>query len=187
MWRLPDSPRWLISKSKVEQAERVLQRVRTESDVSPEIRDIQQSMAKQSSGWKAELFRPSLRMPLIVGVGLSVFQQITGINTVIYYAPTIFEFAGFKTVGSAILAGAGFRNRNVVRSRAGHLPDGPHRKETFVINWSCWSDYWPSDLRCCFPVPSIIEFYWLYSHWQPDDICRFFCYWTWAGLLADDF
>jgi sugar porter (SP) family MFS transporter len=107
MWRLPDSPRWLISKSKVEQAERVLQRVRTESDVNPEIRDIQQSMAKQSSGWKTELFRPSLRMPLIVGVGLSVFQQITGINTVIYYAPTIFEFAGFKTAGSAILAGAG--------------------------------------------------------------------------------
>jgi sugar porter (SP) family MFS transporter len=106
MWRLPDSPRWLISKFKVEQAKRVLQCVRTESDVSPEIRDIQQSMAKQSSGWKTELFRPSLRMPLIVGVGLSVFQQITGINTVIYYAPTIFEFAGFKTAGSAILAGA---------------------------------------------------------------------------------
>lgn len=91
----------------MEQAKRVLQRVRTESEVSPEIRDIQQSMAKQSSGWKTELFRPSLRMPLIVGLGLSVFQQITGINTVIYYAPTIFEFAGFKTAGSAILAGAG--------------------------------------------------------------------------------
>ena len=107
MWRLPDSPRWLISKSKVEEAGRVLQQVRTESDVSPEIRDIQQSMAKQSSGWATELLRPSLRMPLIVGIGLAVFQQITGINTVIYYAPTIFEFAGFKTAGSAILAGAG--------------------------------------------------------------------------------
>src|SRR5665647_669574 len=107
MWQLPDSPRWLISKSKVEQAGQVLQRFRTESDISPEIRDIQQSMAKQSSGWVTELFRPSLRMPLIVGVGLAVFQQITGINTVIYYAPTIFEFAGFKTAGSSILAGAG--------------------------------------------------------------------------------
>ena len=107
MWRLPDSPRWLISKSRVEQAEQVLRRFRTESDVSPEIRDIQQSVAKQSSGSVTELLRPSLRMPLIVGVGLAVFQQITGINTVIYYAPTIFEFAGFKTAGPSILIGAG--------------------------------------------------------------------------------
>jgi MFS family permease len=47
------------------------------------------------------------RMPLIVGVGLAIFQQITGINTVIYYAPTIFGFVGFETAGSAILARAG--------------------------------------------------------------------------------
>src|ERR1035437_5568368 len=44
MWRLPDSPRWLISKSKVEDAKRVLKRVRTVSDVGPEIKDIQESM-----------------------------------------------------------------------------------------------------------------------------------------------
>ena len=107
MWRLPDSPRWLISKSKVEQARRVLQRARTISDVSPEITDIQQSMGKQGHGGFAELFQPSLRMPLIVGLGLAVFQQITGINTVIYYAPTIFKFVGIKAAGPAILAGAG--------------------------------------------------------------------------------
>lgn len=107
MWRLPDSPRWLISRSKVEQAKQVLQRVRTESDVNPEISEIQQSLAKQKGSGVTELFKPSLRTPLIVGVGLAIFQQITGINTVIYYAPTIFGFAGFETAGSAILAGAG--------------------------------------------------------------------------------
>jgi MFS transporter, SP family, galactose:H+ symporter len=107
MWRLPDSPRWLISKSKVEQAKRVLERVRTVSDVGPEIADIQQSMDKQGEGGITGLFEPSLRMPLIVGLGLAVFQQITGINTVIYYAPTIFKFAGISGAGPAILAGAG--------------------------------------------------------------------------------
>jgi SP family galactose:H+ symporter-like MFS transporter len=107
MWRLPDSPRWLISKSKVEQARRVLQRVRTATDVSPEITDIQQSMEKQGHGGIAGLFQPSLRMPMIVGLGLAVFQQITGINTVIYYAPTIFKFVGIQAAGPAILAGAG--------------------------------------------------------------------------------
>jgi SP family galactose:H+ symporter-like MFS transporter len=107
MWRLPDSPRWLISRSMVEQAKRVLLRVRTVSDVSPEIADIQESMKKQGEGGIAGLFQPSLRMPLIVGLGLAIFQQITGINTVIYYAPTIFKFAGIRAAGPAILAGAG--------------------------------------------------------------------------------
>lgn len=107
MWRLPDSPRWLISKSKVEQARQILQRARTVSDVSPEIEDIQKSMEKQGAGGMKGLFQPSLRMPMIVGLGLAIFQQITGINTVIYYAPTIFKFAGISAVGPAILAGAG--------------------------------------------------------------------------------
>ena len=106
MWRLPDSPRWLISKSKVEQARQVLKRLRTESDVTPEITDIQQSMRKQGLGGLAGLFEPSLRMPLIVGLGLAIFQQLTGINTVIYYAPTIFKFVGIEAAGPAILAGA---------------------------------------------------------------------------------
>jgi len=107
MWRLPDSPRWLISKSKLAEAKRVLQRVRTASDVDPEIAEIQASMKQQDEGGIAGLFQPSLRMPLIVGLGLAVFQQITGINTVIYYSPTIFKFAGIKGAGPAILAGAG--------------------------------------------------------------------------------
>jgi len=106
MWKLPDSPRWLIGKSRVEQARRVLQLARTQSDVSAEIAGIQKSMEQQGDGGMAGLFEPSLRMPLIVGAGLAIFQQITGINTVIYYAPTIFRFAGITAAGPAILAGA---------------------------------------------------------------------------------
>lgn len=106
MWRLPDSPRWLSSKSRVDEARRVLQRVRTDSDVNPEIADIQKSMKEQGVVGMKGLFQPSLRMPMIVGLGLAIFQQITGINTVIYYAPTIFKFAGIAATGPAILAGA---------------------------------------------------------------------------------
>jgi len=107
MWRLPDSPRWLISKSKIEQATQVLRRVRSESEVSPEITEIQKTMEKQGDGGIIGLFQPSVRMPMIVGFGLAIFQQITGINTVLYYAPTIFKFAGIKAQGPEILAGAG--------------------------------------------------------------------------------
>lgn len=107
MWLLPDSPRWLISRSKITQATLALRRLRTESDIGPEIADIQQSMGKQSGPWEKELWRPSIKMPLIVGIVLAVFQQTTGINTVMYYSPTIFKFAGIEAVGPAILAGAG--------------------------------------------------------------------------------
>src|SRR5664279_541843 len=96
MWRLPDSPRWLISKSKVEQARQVLKRVRSVSNVDPEITQIQQSLHVQGGGGLAGLFKPALKMPMTVGLGLAIFQQITGINTVIYYAPKIFIFAGIK-------------------------------------------------------------------------------------------
>lgn len=107
MWVLPDSPRWLVSKSNVQQAKQVLQRVRTDADVTPEITDIQKSMEKQGEGGIRGLFQSSLKMPLIIGLGLAIFQQITGINTVIYYSPTIFKFAGISAAGPAILAGAG--------------------------------------------------------------------------------
>ena len=106
MWILPDSPRWLVSKSMLQKATQVLQRVRTEADVTPEITNIKKSMEQQGNGGISGLFQHSLKMPLIIGLGLAIFQQITGINTVIYYSPTIFKFAGINSAGSAILAGA---------------------------------------------------------------------------------
>jgi SP family galactose:H+ symporter-like MFS transporter len=112
MWRMPPSPRWLMSHDMVDKACAVLERIRGTKDVTGEIKEIQASLAKQKGGVE-DLFHPLLRMALIVGVGMAIFQQITGINTVIYYAPTIFEFAGFKTAGFSILATAGVGIVNV--------------------------------------------------------------------------
>lgn len=111
MLAMPDSPRWLLSQNRTETSRRVLQRIRGREQVDGEIKEISQGLSEQAGGWK-ELLRPEVRPALGVGLGLAVFQQITGINTVIYYSPTILQFAGFSSASSAILAtvGVGFVN-----------------------------------------------------------------------------
>jgi sugar porter (SP) family MFS transporter len=109
---IPDSPRWLAARGHEDRARAVLKRIRTPDNVEGELDQIQQSVKKQKGGW-SELFSPFLRMAMIVGVGLAVAQQITGINTVIYYAPTIFKFAGLSSASAAILASVGVGVVNV--------------------------------------------------------------------------
>ena len=114
MWRLPDSPRWLMQHGSAEQARSVLRRIRNTDDVDEEIKAMSKSIRKQMGGSAGTLLHPALRLALLVGVGLAVFQQLTGINTVIYYAPTILQFAGFKTAGFSILATVGVGTVNVL-------------------------------------------------------------------------
>ena len=109
---IPDSPRWLAARGHEDQARAVLKRIRAPDRVEDELDQIQQSVKKQKGSW-SELFSPLLRMAMIVGVGLAVAQQITGINTVIYYAPTIFKFAGLSSASAAILASVGVGVVNV--------------------------------------------------------------------------
>ncbi len=110
---IPDSPRWLAARGKMDEARAVLTRIRSPHEVEPELGEIRQSVAKQKGHW-SELLSPLLRPAMIVGVGLAIAQQITGINTVIYYAPTIFKFAGLSSSSVAILASVGVGVVNVV-------------------------------------------------------------------------
>jgi MFS transporter, SP family, galactose:H+ symporter len=108
MFFLSDTPRWLASKGRWEEARLTLEYVVGPAETERELVGIRQSLEEEKAvPWidrVRELLRPGLRWALIVGVGLAILQQFVGINTVIYYAPTIFEIAGFKTAQTAILA-----------------------------------------------------------------------------------
>src|SRR5438046_9337919 len=105
MFFLPETPRWRIRGGHHESAHRVLARIRKLADVSLEIEEIKLSLAQQTeSGRWTDLLRRQVRPALLVGLGLAVFQQITGINTVIYYAPKILQAAGFNSASGTILA-----------------------------------------------------------------------------------
>src|SRR5256885_1692810 len=114
MFFLPETPRWLIRGGHHEVAHRVLVRIRDLGDVNVEIEEIKASLAQQTEGghW-TDLLRRQVRPALVVGLGLAVFQQITGINTVIYYAPKILQTAGFNSASGAILATVGVGVVNV--------------------------------------------------------------------------
>ena len=109
---IPDSPRWLASRGHKSQARAVLERLRPPDQVAGELAGIEHSLAQQQMRW-SELLSPVLRAAMIVGVGLAIAQQITGINTVIYYAPTILKFAGLSSAPAAILASVGVGVVNV--------------------------------------------------------------------------
>ncbi len=96
---VPESPRWLIKQKRAEQSLPILIRIHGEELAKKEVLDIKRSF-QEESGSIRQLFSPALRLALIVGVGLAVLQQVTGINAVMYYAPEIFKATGAGTDAS---------------------------------------------------------------------------------------
>ena len=113
---LPESPRWLAGHGRAEDARSVLQKLRAGDDVTNEFNALRKDIAREDRQlvhWTA-LFARRLRRPLAVGIGLAMFQQITGINTVIYFAPEIFQSSGLSSAATSILATAGVGAVNVI-------------------------------------------------------------------------
>lgn len=99
---VPESPRFLVEKGRDEEALAVLERVGGAAQARLELREIRDTIA-QEAGSLRELFAKRLRKPLGIAVFLAVFQQITGINTVIYYGSLIFkEHVGGQSDSAAI-------------------------------------------------------------------------------------
>jgi len=115
MLRLPETPRWLVSKGLTEKAHEILVRIRNNSNVINELNDIKQSFSLKAAHWK-QLFSKTIRPVLWIGIFLGIFQQFFGINTVMYYGPTIFKALGMHSTSSQMLATFGMGLVNMIIS-----------------------------------------------------------------------
>lgn len=107
MLALPYSPRWIFAKRGKSHAKAVLKKIRTEEkEIETELKEIEGAVSIKTGSWRV-LFSKKVRPALLVTVGVAVIQQFTGINTILYYAPTIFTMTGFEGATAAILATMG--------------------------------------------------------------------------------
>jgi len=93
---IPETPSWLLQNRGQEAADKVFNKY----GIPPEVQVVQK---KGDSDWR-HLFKPGIRPIFFVGVGITIFQQMTGVNAVLYYAPAIFQSSGVHTTESAFFA-----------------------------------------------------------------------------------
>ena len=134
---LPESPRFLVKIGKLQDARDVLMSTNkgnTEA-VDKALSEIQETAQQKTGGWK-ELFGKGVRPALITGLGVAIFQQVIGSNSVIFYAPTIFTDVGWGVI-AALLAHIGIGVVNVlVTVVAMFLMDKVDRKKMLIFGAS---------------------------------------------------
>ncbi|WP_417361440.1 sugar porter family MFS transporter [Galbibacter sp.] len=127
---IPKSPRWLLSKSKVAEAKQVLQKMNIGMDIDQLSQDIQQAKGNKKG---ESIFLKKYRFPLMLAFLVAFFNQMSGINAFLYYAPRIFEIAGLEQ-DSSLLSSIGIGVVNLIFTLIGvFLIDKVGRKQLMFV------------------------------------------------------
>ncbi|ADP12075.1 MULTISPECIES: sugar porter family MFS transporter [Erwinia] len=100
MMFMPDTPRWYAMQGRLAEARRVLGRTRAPQDVDWEMEEIEETLAEEEDRGKTglrDLAKPWLLKLFLIGVGIATIQQTSGVNTIMYYAPTMLKAVGMST------------------------------------------------------------------------------------------
>lgn len=137
---VPSSPRWLVKAGKEEEAKRVLHQLMV-SNGSKLIKEIKQSLASEVGESKENLFQGKNLNLVLIGIAVAVFNQLTGINIVMYYSADIFRSVGFSTdsaIWQTVIIGA----TNLVATIIGmSLIDKVGRKRLLLLGSLCMAGF----------------------------------------------
>ncbi len=103
LWFIPQSPRWLVAKGQVEEARAIFTRCGTDAgNVDGEIKDIQASLDLAHHAVEEPFFQAKYRKPILLAVAIAAFNQLSGINALLYYAQDIFKMAGADKASASL-------------------------------------------------------------------------------------
>ncbi|HEY1807707.1 MAG TPA: sugar porter family MFS transporter [Acidobacteriaceae bacterium] len=105
---IPQSSRWLVTQKRIEEARKVLELIGT-PNTEAELNEIVASIHLEEAGKTEKLFQRKYRLSIFLAVSIGMFNQLAGINAILYYAPQIFQYAGFTNLSGdkqSVLLGA---------------------------------------------------------------------------------